>query len=99
MKKIILIILLSLISLPAVATDCPTNTKKLVVYFSNGMFNDKREAVDSLSALDLATRSKFRRQGYSINYELAYNQNEPWHYQLLEVFIQKRVEKWESFFS
>ncbi len=98
MKKIILICLLALFSTNAFAENCSVSERKLAIYFSNGMFNDQNDARSSLKALMDTTVPHLQAQGYTLNYDIAYNQNEEWYYQILEVFRQRELEEWSLFY-
>lgn len=98
MKKFILIVLLALFSTHALAEHCSVSERKLAIYFSNGMFNDEDDARDSLGALEAQTKPHLQAQGYTLNYDIAYNENEVWYYQILEVFGQKQREDWSLFY-
>lgn len=84
-----------LFSQQILAQECSTSENKLAVYFSNGMSNDKKSARASLSALISKTQSQL--SNYSVHYEISYNDNETWYYQLAEVFAQRQVEEWSLF--
>ena len=96
MRIIILTILLSHSILSSAVISCPVTENKLAVYFSNGMFNDRQDAENSLKNLKKLPIMKSGK--YTLNFGISYNQNEPWHYQILEVFRQRQLEQWSLFY-
>ena len=64
--------------------DCPGNESSAVLFFANGMFNDKGDAEESLAALISKTEGRFSSN------DIAYNFNETPLLQILQVFWQKR---------
>jgi len=64
--------------------DCPGNESSAVLFFANGMFNDKGGAEESLAALISKTEGRFS------SHDIAYNFNETPLLQILQVFWQKR---------
>ena len=72
-------------------------TKRRVLFFANGMFNDKKSAHLSLEKL-VEQYLKDNPKSNFDNYELAYNTNEIVLLQLLQVFHQKLLENKIGFF-
>jgi hypothetical protein len=100
MKTISLMAILILLSPYSIfAQGCSTSENKLAIYFSSGMSNDYEDAIDSLQALKRKTQSQLTNMNYTVYYDIAYNQNEQWYYQLAEVFAQRKIEEWSLFWK
>jgi hypothetical protein len=72
--------------------------EKKVLFFANGMFNQKKHARDSLDNLKTTIAQKNSELLFD-DYEVAYNTNENALLQLLQVYEQKSLETKISFFD
>ncbi len=76
-----------------------TEDRHTTIVFGNGMFNDEEDAYRSLYALELLLLERIAlgdMEG-SWSFELAYNENERWFEQLIEVAEQRIGADWARF--
>lgn len=100
MKRVILTILFSVISLHAIS--CNNNDKNISIFFGNGMFTDRDVADSGLAKLQIKLKDSLSSQTVDyqkVDYAVSYNQNEFWALQLLEVAVQQNIDNWSSFWN
>ena len=76
-----------------------TEDRQTTIVFGNGMFNERHDAFESLEALKRLLLEEIALEGIegSWSFELAYNENERWFEQLIEVAEQRIGADWASF--